>query len=149
MIKKILVATDGSDTAMKAAEYAVDLARQTGSTLLILSVIDRNLFVTKAMPGKATPTHLTEPIEDYLRQAAGAYLDEIKDMCRKRKVQGKALIRSGYPVGEILKEAEESNVDLVVIGSHGRTAIAASVLGSVAFGLIHRKSRIPVLVVRR
>lgn len=149
MIKSILVATDGSAMAMKAAEYAVGLAKQTGAGLIAVSVIDQGLFVTQSISGEATPTHLIEPVEDYLRQVAAGYLESIKRMCRDQKIKVRTVTRSGYPIEEIIKEAEVSDADLIVVGSHGRSALAASVLGSVAYGVIHRETKIPVLVVRR
>ncbi|HYA12398.1 MAG TPA: universal stress protein, partial [Thermodesulfovibrionales bacterium] len=76
MISKILVATDGSETARKSIGYAADLAKQTGSKLIFLSVIDKTFFVSKSIPAAATSIHLIEPIEDYLRQAAEAHLEE-------------------------------------------------------------------------
>ncbi|HBR22440.1 MAG TPA: hypothetical protein DD713_07750 [Nitrospiraceae bacterium] len=149
MISKVLVATDGSETAGKSVKYAVDLARQTGASLILLSVIDKSLFLTKSVPGVATITHLIEPIEDYLRQAAEGYIEEAERFCKKKSVQSKKVIRSGYPVEEIIKEAEKSKVDLIIIGSHGRSAMEAAVLGSVSFGVIHKDTNIPVLLVRR
>jgi nucleotide-binding universal stress UspA family protein len=52
-------------------------------------------------------------------------------------------------VEEIIREAEESKVDLIVLGSHGKSALKAAFIGSVAFGVIHKDTRIPVLIVRR
>jgi len=149
MVKKILVPVDGSDTAGKAARYAADLAKQTGAAITLLSVIDTSPYTTRSVPAVATPTHLIEPIEDYLRQTAGAFLSEAKKICKGRKVKSKSVIRSGHPVEEILKEAKASGVDLIVVGSHGRSALGATLLGSVAFGIIHRDTSLPVLVVRR
>jgi nucleotide-binding universal stress UspA family protein len=149
MIKKILVATDGSETSRKSVKYAVDLAKQTGANITLLSVIDKSLFVPQLVPAVATPTHLIEPIEDYLRQAAEAHIEEAEILCNKKGVQSKKIIRSGHPVEEIIKEAKKSKVDLIVTGSHGRNALKAAFLGSVAFGVIHKDSKIPVLVVRR
>ena len=50
---------------------------------------------------------------------------------------------------EIVGEAEESKVDLIVLGSHGKSALKAAFIGSVVFGVIHKDTRIPVLIVRR
>ena len=50
---------------------------------------------------------------------------------------------------EIIKEAAESKVDLLVMGSHGKSALKAAFLGSVTFGVIHKDTKIPVLVVRK
>jgi nucleotide-binding universal stress UspA family protein len=149
MILKILVPTDGSKTAQKSVEYAIELAKQTGATITLLSVIDKSLFVTKSIPAVAAPTHLIEPIEDYLRQAADTYIEQAEKLCKENNVQSKKVIRSGHPEEEIIKEAEKSKVDLIVMGSHGRSAIKAAVLGSVTFGVIHKDTKVPVLVVRR
>jgi len=149
MITKILVATDGSETARKSIEYAVELAKQTGATVTLFSVIDKSFFIPQSMPAVATPTHLLEPIEDYLRQAAEAHLEEAERLCKKNKVQSKKAIRSGHPVEEIIKEAKKTQVDLIVMGSHGRSALEATFLGSVTFGVIHKDTKIPVLIVRR
>jgi nucleotide-binding universal stress UspA family protein len=148
MITKILVPTDGSKTARKSVAYAVDLAKQTGSTITLLSVIDKSLLIPQSVPAVATPTHLIEPIEDYLRQAAEAHLEEAEKLCKKKDVQSKRVIRSGHPVGEIVKEAEKSKIDLIVMGSRGRSAMKAAFLGSVTYGVINKDTKIPVLVVR-
>ena len=149
MITKILVATDGSETARKSIEYAVELAKQTGATVTLFSVIDKSFFIPQSMPAVATPTHLLEPIEDYLRQAAEAHLEEAERLCKKNKVQSKKAIRSGHPVEEIIKEAKKTQVDLIIMGSHGRSALESTFLGSVTFGVIHKDTKIPVLIVRR
>jgi len=149
MISKILVATDGSETARKSIGYAIELAKQTGASLTFLSVIDKSFFTTKLIPSVATPTHLIEPIEDYLRQAAEAHLKETEKLCEKKGLQSKGIIRSGHPVEEITKEAEKSKADLIIMGSHGRSALKAAVIGSVTFGVIHKDTKIPVLVVRK
>lgn len=149
MISKILVATDGSKTALKAVKYAAGLAKQTGAKIVLLSVIDKTHFLVSSIPAVSTPTHLLEPIEDYMRQAAEAYISEAVRLCKKNGVKSKKVIRSGHPAEEIIKEAKISKVDLIVVGSHGRSAMTAAVLGSVTFGVIHKDTKIPVLVVRR
>ena len=149
MITKILVATDGSETSRKAVKYAVELAKQAGATIILLSVVDRGFIIPQSIPPVATPTNLTEPIEDYLKQAAEAFLEVAENLCKKNSVQSKGVVRSGHPVEEIIKEAEKSKVDLIIMGSHGKSALKAALLGSVAFGVIHKDTKIPVLVVRR
>lgn len=148
MISKILVPTDGSKPAKKSVEYAVQFAKQLGATITLLTVIDKSSFVPQSVPGTVTPTKLIEPIEDYLRQAAEVYLEEAEGLCLQNDVQSKKVIRSGHPVEEILKEAQKSRVDIIAIGSHGRSALKAAVLGSVTFGVINKETKIPVLVVR-
>jgi nucleotide-binding universal stress UspA family protein len=149
MISKILVPTDGSRAARKAAMYAVDLAKQLKATVIALSIIDKRSFMGQTVPAGKTSRHVIEPIEDYLREAAEGYAGEIKKLCDKNGVQSKTVITKGHPVEEIVKEAKKSKADLIVMGSHGRSALGAAVLGSVAYGVIHKDTKIPLLVVKR
>jgi nucleotide-binding universal stress UspA family protein len=149
MISNILVPTDGSKTAQKAARYAVDLARQLKASVIVLSVIDDRSFIARAVPPAATALHVIESTEDYLREAAEGYAREIKKICDEKGVRAKIIITTGHPVIVITKEAERSKGTLIVMGSHGKSALAAAFLGSVTYGVIHKDTRIPVLVVRR
>jgi len=70
MISKILVPTDGSKTAQKAGTYAVDLAKQLNASIIVISVIDKRLLVSRTAPvGRLQPS-VAESIDDYLREAA-------------------------------------------------------------------------------
>ena len=149
MISKILVPTDGSKAASKAVAYAATLAKQTGASITIVSVIDKSTFMPQAVPAVSISKKLMEPIEDYLKIAADAYVDGAKKLCAKQGIQTNTVVRTGRPVNEIIKEAEKSKVDLIVVGSRGQSALKAAVLGSVTFGVINKESRIPVLVVRK
>jgi len=149
MISKILVLADGSKTAQKAAKYGVELAKQLKASVIVLSVIDQRSFIGEIVPAGQTAMHVIEPIEDYLREAAEGFAGEIKNLCDKNDVQSKTVITKGHPVEEIVKEAKKSKADLIVMGSHGRSALAAAVLGSVAYGVIHKDTKIPVLVVKK
>ena len=157
MISKILIPTDGSKTARKAAKYAVGLAKMSGATVIILNVIDRASFITPTVPGFVSPSrpgvthpeHLIEPIEDYLKEVAKADINEIAKLCEQSGVKASSVIRLGHPVETIVREAEKSKADLIVIGSHGRSALKAALLGSVTFGVIHKDTKVPVLVVRK
>jgi nucleotide-binding universal stress UspA family protein len=148
-IRNILLALDGSAVSARASVYAVELARKLGSSVTLVSVIDNTPYTGRAsIPGIAAPTHLAEPVEDYLRQAAEAFMSRIEKVCRKKNVFAKSVIRLGSPVEEILKEGRNSRADMIVVGSHGRSAVTAALLGSVAFGVVHRSRKIPVLIVR-
>lgn len=148
MISKILVPSDGSKTAQTAVEYAVNLARQLKASIIALSVIDSRSFTIQTIPAAVTARHTIEPIEDYLREAAAGYVGEIKKLCDKSGVASKISIRIGHPVEEIVKEAKRSKANLIVMGSHGGSALSAIVLGSVSYGVIHNHKSIPVLIVR-
>lgn len=148
MISKILVPTDGSKTAKKSLEYAVQFAKQTGATITLLSVIDKSAFVPQSVPAMSVSKNLMEPIENYLRIAAESYTEYAQKLCLKYEIPCRIVIRSGRPVEEIIKEAEKSKVDIIIIGSHGKSALKAVVLGSVTFGIINKGTKIPVLVVK-
>jgi nucleotide-binding universal stress UspA family protein len=149
MISKILVPTDGSKAAQKAAVYAIDLAKQLKASVIILSVIDRRSFTGQTVPSTETARHVIEPLEDYLREAAEVYAGEIKKLCDKNGVRSMTITSSGHPVEGIVKEASRAKADLIIMGSHGKSALAAAVLGSVTYGVIHKETKIPVLIVRR
>lgn len=148
MISKILVPTDGSKNGQKAARYGVDLAKQLNASVIVLCVIDRRSIIGQTVPAAATARQVIEPIEDYLREAAEGYVGEIKKLCDKNGLQSKTIITKGHPVEEIVKEARKSRAGLIVIGSQGRSALGAAVLGSVAYGVIHKDTKNPVLVVK-
>ncbi len=149
MISKILVPTDGSKTAQKAARYAVDLAKQLKASVILLSIIDERSFVAQTIAAANAPRHITQPLEEYLREAAKEYAGEIRKLCEKNGIQTKIVITTGHPAEEIVKEAEKSKAHLIVMGSHGRSALAAAMLGSVAYGVMHKQTTVPVLIVRR
>ena len=150
MIKKMLVPIDGSKTAQKALEYAVNLAKQIESSIILLSVIEKSPFYGEPIfPPVATPTHLLENLEDYLKQTADAYVAKAEKLCKSKGVTSLKIVKRGNPVEEIIKTAKASKADLIVLGSHGKIALGAAFFGSVAIGVMHIEKKIPVLVVRR
>lgn len=149
MISKILVPIDGSKAAQKAAKYAVEFAKQAGASLTLLSVIDKRFLVEQTVSASASPTHVKESVEDYLKQSAQSATDAITKVCERNRVQSKAVIRTGHPVEEIVKEAATSRADMIIMGSHGKSALKAAILGSVTYGVIHKETKTPVLIVRR
>ncbi|OGW32751.1 MAG: hypothetical protein A2X58_06995 [Nitrospirae bacterium GWC2_56_14] len=149
MITRILVPIDGSKVSQKAAKYAVELAKQTGASLTLLSVIDKRFLIEQAVSASASPTHVRESVEDYLKQSAQAATDAIVKLCERNRIQYRAAIRTGHPVEEILNEAKRAKADVIVMGSHGKSALRAAMLGSVTYGVMHKDSKIPVLIVKR
>jgi nucleotide-binding universal stress UspA family protein len=149
MISKILVATDGSKTAQKAGTYAVDLAKQLHASIIVMCVVDKRLLISRTVLVEPSSRYVAESVEDYQQEGAERYVGEIKKLCEKKRIQSRTVLKSGHPVEEIVKEAEKSKVDLIVMGSHGQSALAAVALGSVTYGVIHKDTKIPVLVVRR
>jgi nucleotide-binding universal stress UspA family protein len=130
---KILVAADGSEASMDAADYAIETARKYNSELVALHVIlsDVTLF------GSVPPTHVNE-----IKHEAQKYMDKIRekyyeDSNNNNKIQLRTeLITSTSAVGGIVAFAEKENIDLIVIGTRGRSGLKKLLLGSVASGVV-------------
>lgn len=140
---KMLLATDGSEYSRLALEKAADLAAATGSDVLVLAVSQLvNLGTVGPMvyaPESAFEVPTKEESEGILQEAA-EYLDA-------RGVRNKTLRCIGQPAEAILHTAEEEHVDLIVLGSHGRTGLQRFLLGSVSNQVVSH-SPVSVLVAR-
>ena len=104
---KILVPSDGSKTAQKAAGYAVDLAKQLKASMIALSVIDKRSFIAQTVPASETASHTIEPIEDYLREAAEGYAGEIKKLCDKKRCRIEDFYKDGASCGGDCERGQE------------------------------------------
>ena len=143
MIKKILLPTDGSDRSMDAVRYAISLAKQTNASILVLSVVDERFKSIETAP---------DPVafmESAFVESAKTYVEAAENEIKKEGVTVDKSVRIGIPAVEIVKEAEKSEVDLIIMGSHGRTGLQSALLGSVTMSVIHRETNIPVLIVRK
>lgn len=146
MISKILVTTDGSKAAQEAVRYAVYLAKQLKASVIIMSIIDSRLFILQKKPVSGAMRDVVEP--SYPHAVAEMYTKEAEQLCEDNAVESKVLIKIGHPVEEIIKEAEKLKANLIIIGSRGHSALAASVLGSVTYGVIYANTKIPIMVVK-
>ena len=90
-----------------------------------------------------------EPVEGFLREAAIKDVDRVKKLCEKKGGSCRGVISKGHPAEEIIKEAKRSRSNVIILGSHGKSALAAVFLGSVTYGVVHKDTRVPVLIVRR
>ena len=147
MIKKILVATDGSDHACHALEYAIESAAKWNAQLIILSVIPplRPIFPD---PDGLYPTYLPE-FEEELENAYKRILDEAVNTAVKEQpdIKVEARLEKGRPPDHIMKVARTENVDLIVMGSRGLGGITGSVLGSTSQAVVHSCTK-PILIVK-
>ena len=150
MIRNILVATDGSPLAGKAVKFAVELAKQMKSGVTVAGVVDLTMLIAPASyaPAAANAAALMDARE-IIKKAAREQVDRAAVSVAKAGIAVKKTVRTGRPAEEIVKAAKASRAGLIVLGSHGRSAIKAVLLGSVAYGVIHGSTSIPVVVVRR
>lgn len=139
-LKKILVPTDFSDHSAKAVRYGAELAATFGAELHLLHVVE----FTPIMYGDGAYIPLETPAE--LTAAATRQLDDLK-IDSATSLQVTRNVAQGTPFVEVVRYARDNATDLVVLGTHGRGAIAHMLLGSVAERVV-RKAPCPVLVVR-
>jgi len=145
MIKKILVPTDGSARAERAADFAIALAKTTGASLVFLNVIDEVPPAYAYELESGAPIDVTA-IDDMRRKYGEESVTRLKDKAVADRITATTSVVEGHPWKEILAQAESQGADHIVIGSHGRRALAAAVLGNVAVNVIHGAT-VPVTVI--
>lgn len=133
MYDHILVPTDGSENAEPAVENGVAVAAQFGATVHALSVAPHVV---------ARDRLRYDPVEAAERAVAA-----VEQQCDERGVDVSTEIRRGDPGQEILAYLEETDVDAVVMGTHGRTGLDNVLFGSVA-NLVVKNADVPVTTVR-
>ncbi|MDC8771878.1 universal stress protein [Roseateles albus] len=144
MFKKILLPTDGSETAQRAALAAIDLAGRYGATLEIVSVID-------PVPFMYFPDGGAEAMAYYMDAAEAAAKVGLDGAASRAKAAGvpynSHVLREHGPAQAITEHAGSSGCELIVMGSHGRRGLDAVLLGSVAQKVL-TLATMPVLVVK-
>jgi nucleotide-binding universal stress UspA family protein len=143
-LHRILVPTDFSKYSQSALTYGAAFAEKFGAELYLLHVVqDLSLYVPDAL---ALPTPVSPPMEQFARAAREALERLIVDN-QLRRFTVHAEVREGTTFYEIIRFARETNVDLIVMGTHGHTGLAHVLLGSVTEKVV-RKAPCPVLTVR-
>jgi nucleotide-binding universal stress UspA family protein len=125
-------------------EYALAFAESMGAQVHVLHVLDNPLaYAWGAESFIEPPSDYYERLEHGARERLGKVLSD-----KHRKQFGAQLeLRTGSPFAEIVNYADEQKIDLIVMGTHGRGAVAHMLLGSVAERVV-RKASCPVLTVR-
>ena len=142
LFKKILVATDGSEDARRAASYGVNIAKATGAEVHVLYIISTQHAVTTR-----TVMGWSEAFEEYLANKGGVAIADVEKLGKEAGVKVEPVFLKGIPADKILEYAEENNIDLIVMGTHGLTGIKRFLIGSVAESVV-RHSKAPVMVIR-
>jgi nucleotide-binding universal stress UspA family protein len=145
-LKKILYPTDYSEYSLAALPYAVRLARQNDAELYCLHVVEmpHEEYLTSEY---MVPLNVPHVPEDKILRTARARLQRFvaENLAGVDRVTSRVLI--GVPFIEIIRYARDQSIDLIVIGTHGHSALAAMLLGTVAEKVV-RKAPCPVLTVR-
>ncbi len=141
MFTKILVATDGSAHADRAAEKALYLAQNLPDCTVTL------LHVTKTMPPKGKLIEANFDVLSLLEEAAHEAIRETETRFQLPGIQYKLDVAWGDPAYEIIQLAEQGGYDLIMIGSRGLGRMGEILLGSVSQTVLH-DSKIPVMVIK-
>lgn len=138
IIKHILVATDFSDAAGHALDYALELAHKHDARLTVLHIYE--------IPAIAyTDDAFTLDIMKNLEDAAREQLDRVMRAVHERLPAAQSILKLGSASDMVASQAERAGADLIVMGTHGRHGLSHIVLGSVAEKTL-RHAKVPVLI---
>lgn len=138
MYDAILAPTDGSDGATAALEHAIDLAAAHDATVHALYAADMQYSYDFD----------AERLLEIIEREGESVVEEAAENCRADGVESVTVVQRGDPSRVILDYAGDHDIDLIVMGTHGRRGIVRFLLGSVAERVL-RLSETPVLAVRQ
>jgi nucleotide-binding universal stress UspA family protein len=137
--KKIMIATDGSDCSKVAIGKGIELARLSGGTVYAVNVIS-TAYLSPRSGG-------WELIHEELKNQGQQAVDYIKRLGEVKGINVESVLLEGNPSDELSRYADEEKMDIVIMGTLGKTGLYRMLLGSVAGNMI-RHSKVPVMVVR-
>jgi nucleotide-binding universal stress UspA family protein len=141
-MKKILIATDGSDSGHEAVEFGLELAEEQGAWAHVVHVaplVDVAPYSNFGFIAPTLPHEFDERDYEPLQRAV--------ELAEERGLRIETKLLKGKPADEIVAYADSIDADLIVVGSRGHGAFASALIGSVSRGVL-RESRRPVLIVR-
>ncbi|MDZ7689163.1 MAG: universal stress protein [Halobacteriales archaeon] len=141
MYENVLVPTDGSEGTDAAVEHALDIAKKYDATVHVIYVVNTSAYST--LPADSNWESITAALEDEGKQATSEIVERMSD----EGVDAVPSIEEGIPHKTILSYADENDIDLIVMGTHGKSGLDRLLLGSVTEKVV-RKAEIPVLTVR-
>ncbi|MEM3459469.1 MAG: universal stress protein [Candidatus Bathyarchaeia archaeon] len=152
MIKKILVAIDGSEHADKALDFALDIAEKYSATVTIINVfqVPRVIYPMIEYPGEpfAYPANwdeFTKEVKDIHEKILSNAFKRAKDLKPNLKIS--TVLKEGRPADKIVETAKEENFDLIVMGHRGLGRVKEFFLGSVA-DRVADEAHCPVIIVK-
>lgn len=131
MFKTILIPLDGSSLAEAALEHGEVLARKFNSRIILLRV--------------CTAAAQVDPVSGL--DSRQIYLEQVAKGLRESSLEVETRLQKGDPGRVIIEVAESTEIDLVILSSHGRTGLARWVYGSVAEKILH-EARCPMMLIR-
>lgn len=138
MYENVLLPTDGSDGTGRVVDHALHIARMDEATVHVLHVVDTSVAPLDAH---------SQSVYDALEAAGRKSVEEIRERALDAGIHAVSAIRRGSPHRELLDYADGNDIDLIVMGTHGRTGLERTLLGSVTERVV-RLASAPVLTVR-
>jgi nucleotide-binding universal stress UspA family protein len=142
-IKSILVPIDFSVHSKNALKYALPMAEQFKAQLHLVYVVEPTIYPADLGFGQV----VLPGVEDELRVKGAQELQALIDKEIGGRVEATSTVRTGNPHHEILSEAEERRVDLIIVATHGHSGVEHMLFGSTAERVV-RHAHCPVLTVR-
>jgi universal stress protein A len=142
-IRKILVPIDFSVHSKNALKYAVPMAGQFAAALHLVYVVEPTIYPADLGFGQV----VLPGVEEELRQKGGMELQALIEREIAGTVPATYAVRTGNPHHEILDEAEEQHVDLIIVATHGHSGVEHMLFGSTADRIVHH-APCPVLTIR-
>ncbi len=139
--KKILIATDGSENGAQAVDAGMEIARLSNGKVYALHVIDTSYYPS----GKGDPKW-ARLIEEQFKTFGLETTATVEEAAKAAGVEVEFVTLKGHPAEKILDFAEKQGVDMIVVGSLGKTDVERFLLGSVSEKVV-RNAKVPVLVV--
>jgi len=146
--KKIMVATDGSPCSGLVAEKGIELARLSGGKVYAVYVVSTAYMAP--INGDSFPMSVDpywESIHEAWEKQGHEAVNSVKSLGEIKGINVEPVLLEGNPSEELIRYAEEEKMDIVVMGTLGKTGLNRLLLGSVAENLV-RHSKVPVMVVR-
>lgn len=141
MMKKILIAVDGSDYSMEAVKLVKDLSPSNSINEIYLVNVQNYTFPSEPYHSFGTE----ESVRNLLKDKGDKVIRDIKEAFPEEKYH--TSVQVGDTVKEILKYASEIGADMIIAGSHGKTGLTSIIMGSTTTKLLS-SSTIPVLVLK-
>jgi len=145
MFASIVVGTDGSETAKEAVRQAIELARELGATLHVVSAYQPVSSARVRAESQQLPGDLQWTVNE--REDVEATLEEAAGEASAVGLRAEVYVRQGDPADSILDVAEEQGADLIVVGNKGMTGAKRFLLGSVPNKVSHH-APCSVLIIR-
>jgi nucleotide-binding universal stress UspA family protein len=138
--RNIVIATDGSENTQRAISEGIKLAKLSGATVHALHVVDTYSVSQSWTAG-------WETMYEILKKEGQKAIYKVKECGEASGVEVREVLLEGHPSSEIIDFAENNDIDLIVMGTLGKTGLDRFLMGSVAEKVV-RNSKVPVLVVR-